>query len=95
MKNNILIPGTLMLMLTFICIALILTGLNAALKTTDWSKDSRRKIFFTAFVFIVLWTGLLTVLSLQGFFSDFSKLPPRPALAIVDSIAFYPAHCIF
>jgi len=88
MKSNFSIPGFLMLLLTFICIAIILTGLNAALKRTDWSKDRRRKIFFAVIISIFLWTGLLTVFSLQGFFSDFSKLPPRPVLAIIIPLPF-------
>ena len=51
-------------------------------------KSRRQKIFVGTTVFMILWTGLLTFLSCKGFFSDFSKLPPRPALAILIPLPF-------
>ena len=37
---------------------------------------------------MVAWAVLLTVLSYNGFFNDFSKLPPRPALALLLPLPF-------
>ena len=37
---------------------------------------------------MILWAALLSVLSYKGFFADFSKLPPRPALAILIPMPF-------
>lgn len=37
---------------------------------------------------MIAWAALLTVLSYNGFFADFSKLPPRPALAILVPLPF-------
>ena len=43
----------------------------------------QNKIFFGITFILMIWIGLLTVLSINGFFTDFNKLPPRPALAIL------------
>jgi len=83
MKNNFSTPGFLWPLLTLACIILILTGLRAVLKKTNWEKNMQNKIFFGTTFILVLWIGLLTVLSYKGFFSDFSKLPPRPGLAML------------
>ena len=83
MKNNFSTPGFLWLLLTLACIVLILTGLKAVLKKTNWEKNTQNKIFFGTTFILVTWIGLLTFLSTNGFFTDFSKLPPRPALAML------------
>ena len=83
MKNHFSAPDFLWPLLTFVCLVFILSGLYSALKNTGWSKNRRKKIFFVTSTVIVIWTALLTILSIKGFFSDFSKLPPRPALAML------------
>ena len=88
MKSNFSTPGFLWPLLTLICVVLITTGFNAALKRTAWDQNRRQKIFFGTTALIILWIGLLTVLSFKGFFADFSKLPPRPALAILIPLPF-------
>ena len=88
MKNSFSTPGFLWILLTLICLVFILTGLNAVLKRTGWDKNHRNKIFLLAISIIVMWVGLLTILSLSNFFSDFSKLPPRPALAMIIPLPF-------
>jgi len=62
---------------------MILTGLRAVLKKTKWGKSDQDKTFFGALFILVIWISLLTVLSRNGFFTDFNKLPPRPALAML------------
>jgi len=83
MKNNFSTPGFLWPLLTLVCLVLILTGLRDMLKKTNWVKQSQNKIFFATTGILVTWIGLLTILSMNGFFADFSKLPPRPALAML------------
>lgn len=83
MKNNFSAPGFLWPLLTLACLVLILTGLRAVLKRTNLERNTQNKIFFGTTFILVTWVGLLTVLSINGFFSDFSKLPPRPALAML------------
>ena len=83
MKNDLSAPALAWLLLTAICILLILIGLNAALKRSGLEKSRQQKIFFGTTVVIISWTALLLILSYIGFFSDFSKLPPRPALGML------------
>ena len=83
MKNNFSAPGFLWPLLTLACLVLILTGLRAVLKRTNLERNTQNKIFFGTTFILVTWVGLLTALSINGFFSDFSKLPPRPALAML------------
>src|SRR6187401_163050 len=83
MKNNFSTPGFLWPLLTLVCLVMILTGLRAVLKKTKWGKSDQDKTFFGALFILVIWISLLTVLSRNGFFTDFNKLPPRPALAML------------
>jgi len=83
MKNNFSTPGFLWPLLTLVCLVLILAGLRAVLIRTNWEKNRQNKIFFATVFVLVTWIGLLTILSNNGFFADFSKLPPRPALAML------------
>ena len=83
MKNNFSTPGFLWPLLTLVCLVLILAGLRAGLKRTNWQKNRQNKIFFGTVFVLITWIGLLTILSSNGFFADFSKLPPRPALAML------------
>src|SRR6187200_3766384 len=83
MKNNFSTPGFLWPLLTLACIVIILTGLRTVLKRANWEKNIQDKIFFRTMFILITWIGLLTVFSYKGFFTDFSKLPPRPALAML------------
>jgi len=83
MKNNFSTPGFLWPLLTLVCLILILTGLRAVLKKTKWERNTQNKIFFATTFILITWIGWLTILSYKGFFTDFSKLPPRPALAML------------
>jgi hypothetical protein len=88
MKNILSTPGLFWLLLTLACIALALAGLNAALKRTSWDSKRRNWFLFGATLMIVLWAGIISVLSWNGFFANFSKLPPRPALLILIPLPF-------
>jgi hypothetical protein len=83
MKNDILIPVIAWILLTIACLVLIIAGLKAALKRTGRQTGYARKILMQTIIMIGAWIGLLIILSYNGFFSDFSILPPRPALAML------------
>ena len=83
MKNILSVQALAWLLLTASCILFVLAGIHSALKRTSWEKKRQRKIFLTTTAAIMVWTALVLVLSYEGFFSDFSKLPPRPALAMI------------
>ena len=83
MKDNFSTPGFLWPLLTLVCLVMILTGLRAVLKKTKWGKSNQSKVFFGTIFILVIWVSLLTILSTNGFFTEFNKFPPRPALAIL------------
>jgi len=88
MKNEFSMPAFAWILLTVICLGLILAGLKATLKRTGWEKSYQQKVFAGAAAIISFWTTFLLVLSYNGFFNDFSKLPPRPALAVAIPLPF-------
>jgi hypothetical protein len=83
MKNNFSTPGFLWPLLMLLCLIIILTGIKTVLKKTNWEKSRQDKIFFGTTFILVIWIGLLTILSYKGFFTDFNELPPRPALVML------------
>src|SRR6187401_3161703 len=83
MKNNFSTSGFLWPLLTLACIVIILAGLRTVLKRATWEKNIQDKIFFRTMFILITWIGLLAILSYKDFFTDFSKMPPRPALAML------------
>jgi len=88
MKNNLPLPAIAWLVLTAACLVLLIVGLRTVLKRSGWEKKQQQKIFFITTSVIILWTAFLSLLSLKGFFADFSQLPPRPALALLIPLPF-------
>src|SRR3954451_12627549 len=88
MKSTFSTPGFLWPLLTLICTITILYGLGKALNKTSWSKSKKLSLFVGVAFIMVTWAVLLTVLSYSGFFNNFSKLPPRPALALLLPLPF-------
>lgn len=82
MKNSFSFPALAWILLTAICIIILLLGLKAALKRTNWENRKRHKIFWISSVSILSWTILLLLLSTYNFFEVFSPFP-RPVLAIL------------
>jgi hypothetical protein len=88
MKNNFSTPAFLWPLLTLVCLAIIGYGLSKGLMKTSWEKSKQLRIFRTTFIFIFLWIAFISLLSMKGFFADFSTLPPRPLLAIMVPLVF-------
>lgn len=83
MENKFALPALSWIMLSLACVAIILYGLSKALNKTDWSDVKKTRVLLRLAVLIVAWITLISTLAWNGFFSDFSKLPPRPALALL------------
>lgn len=83
MKNEFSLPAFGWILLSGICLILIIVGLRSALKRAVLTLPIKEKIFYRTVSIIAIWTTLLLVLAYNGFFADFSKLPPRPALAVL------------
>jgi len=77
-----LVPAILMVSLSFASLAVMMRGLQLALRRTGWQTTQQRSIFIKTLVGMIVWVGLIGLLAIKGFFSDFEKMPPRPALAV-------------
>jgi hypothetical protein len=77
-----LLPGILMTTLTLVTYGCGFIGLYRVLIRTSWERPKRSRYFVTALLLLLCWVGLLSGLALQGFFEDFSRLPPRIAIAL-------------
>ena len=88
MKNEFSTPAFLWPLLTLICVIVILLGLSKVLLRVAWSSSKRQRTIFITGIILLVWPGLLNLLAYRGFFADFSKLPPRPLLAILIPLPF-------
>jgi hypothetical protein len=81
-------PGVLMSLLSIGSLIVILRGLQLSLRKTGWELSKQKNIFYRTFFIIILWVGTISLLAWNGFFSDFSKMPPRPAFAVLLPLPF-------
>ncbi|MDO6429280.1 hypothetical protein Q4E93_01690 [Flavitalea sp. BT771] len=72
--NNKLLPGILLSLCCIVTSIIFLWGLR---------KVAGKKVFWRALLLLAGWILLLALLSLRGFFADFSRLPPRLPLALL------------
>ncbi|MHA4807153.1 hypothetical protein ACX0G9_03555 [Flavitalea flava] len=78
-----LIPALFFITLTVVSYGIFLRGLRMVLGRTSWERHRQNKIFTASILLVAGWAILLSVLSLRGFFADFSRFPPRLAPALV------------
>jgi hypothetical protein len=83
MKTNFSSPGFLWPLLALICLITVSIGLAKVVGKLGWTKQRRLKVVLVTGITVVSWVVVMAILSYRGFFSDFSKLPPRPALALL------------
>ena len=80
--NYRLLAGILLCSCSLLCYFLLLRGLRKALHA-GFGVTQQSSIFRRAVILLTAWIALLGGLSVSGFFTDFSRLPPRPALAVL------------
>src|SRR6478672_4330764 len=80
--STTLLPSIFIILLCLVCIVVFLAGLARVLEKTGWTPARRRSFFFRALLAIVLWLAVITLLSLSGFFKNFS-FPPRVVIGLV------------
>ena len=83
MSNFPLLSSLLWPLLVLSCLAFILAGLRTVLKKTGWDQRRQQNIFYGATAVIAGWVLLVTVLSVNHFFSNVRQLPPRPVVAML------------
>lgn len=79
--NNTLLPAILISLCCILAIASLVFVLRSALARS--SLRGQPRILRTVLVLLGGWMLLLGVLASRGVFADFSKLPPRPGIAML------------
>ncbi|MEO5583026.1 MAG: hypothetical protein ABIR66_10050 [Saprospiraceae bacterium] len=88
MKNNFYTLAFLWALLTLLCLVVIGYGIYKGVMKTSWEKPKQLRILRISFILIFLWVALISLLSIKGFFANFSILPPRPLLVILTPLPF-------
>lgn len=81
-------PAFLWVIVAATGLVIICRALYTRLKKMDWKENEKRKVFIISIVLISSWIILLSVLSINGYFSDFSELPPRLMFPILFPLPF-------
>jgi fumarate reductase subunit D len=80
-------PAILMSLLSLACLVIVLTGYRKSLALAGLGQQRRQKKFSIALIGIVAWVAIMGVLAANGFFENFTSLPPR--LILVPVLGFF------
>lgn len=80
--NTKWIAGALMLLLAVVSLVIVIAALQKALRKSGYAPQQQKRITITAILVIAAWLILTGVLAVNGFFSNFKALPPRPLVLI-------------
>jgi hypothetical protein len=64
------------------CIGIVLFGLKKALDNTGFNAAKQKRIFNRVALVVIGWLILVAVLTIKGFFANFSTFPPRPLILV-------------
>lgn len=81
--DNRLLPALLLSALSLACIIIILSAYRKLLVKSALDQKQSQSLFIKVSLAIAGWVILLALLSIAGFFSNFSAPLPRPGLAII------------
>lgn len=81
--NNTLFPAVLLSLCCLLCIVFLVFGLRSVLARTFGDEGRQSRTLRTVLLLLGGWMLLLGVLALRGAFADFSKIPPRPGIAML------------
>lgn len=68
---------------TLISYGILLRHLKKSLQHTSFTEQKKKNIFSFTIAALVAWGGITAVLSLSGFFGDFSTFPPRIIIVLI------------
>jgi hypothetical protein len=71
------------IVLTIVMYSFVLTGLKSALAKTSWEEKRKENLFLRTRYVLIGWAVLISVLSISGFFSNFSSFPPRFVIVLM------------
>jgi hypothetical protein len=69
--------------LTLGCYGIVLRELKKALNKTNFPEPKKRRLFARTLVALMVWILFISILSIMGFFSDFSGFPPKIGIVLV------------
>ena len=76
------LPAILLGILALACLAIIVIGLRAVLRSTSKPLAQQNKILTRTTVAFILWVCVIAALSISGVLSQFQSFPPRPMLIV-------------
>ncbi|MDH4088956.1 MAG: hypothetical protein OEV74_08105 [Cyclobacteriaceae bacterium] len=75
---------------TFIVYFLLFTQFQKGLKKSNFPLDKKKRIYRNTLIVLIVWTVLISTLSLSGLLSDFSTLPPRQLIVLAVPLVCIP-----
>jgi hypothetical protein len=81
--HSSLFPAILLGLCCLFSLLFFIHGLRRTLERSPWDRKRQTGAFRRTVILLIGWVLLLGILSLRGFFEDFSRLPPRPGLAML------------
>lgn len=83
-----MLASLLFVLLTFGLLGSIMYGLYYALQKAAWKTGQRNKVMLYTFSGFVLWLAFTGIVAANGFFLQFSAMPPRLLLVLVPPLIF-------
>lgn len=81
--NENIYPGLMIAALSLVCLGIVLFGLHLGMIKAKWERHYRMKVLPGVVFGMAFWVILVGLLSVNGFFRNFSAMPPRPVLVIL------------
>lgn len=85
--ENSFMPAVLMSVLSLACLVIVLIGYRKSLALAGVDQQKQQRKFSIALIGIVAWVAIQGALAANGFFQDFTALPPR--LVLVPVLGFF------
>ena len=83
------INGIFIILLSIFCIFSFKTIYQLALEDQGLTKDLINKRLSQFYKILIIWIGLISILSLLGIFINFNSLPPRLAIVLLISFIIF------
>jgi hypothetical protein len=67
---------------------LLMYGLSYALQKVEWERDKKKRVFYSTLAGFMAWLVFTGLLAVNGFFLQFSAMPPRLPVMILPPLVF-------
>lgn len=72
--------------LSFVCLLLIFYGLRHGLQAAGFAPSRQNRIFYGTLLAVSGWILSVSLLASQGFFADFTGVPPRMIVILIPFV---------